>query len=72
MPLVVDDIHCRFGGIAALDGVSFALPPDLISCLIGPNGSGKTTLFNIATGVLRADEGDGSDRRRRAQGPQAP
>ena len=46
-----------FGGITALESVSFALTPELISCLIGPNGSGKTTLFNIVTGVLRANEG---------------
>ena len=57
MSLIVDGISRRFGGITALESVSFALTPELISCLIGPNGSGKTTLFNIVTGVLRANEG---------------
>ena len=57
MPLTVENVRHRFGGIAALDGVSFAIPERQITCLIGPNGSGKTTLFNILTGVLRPHEG---------------
>ena len=55
--LSVENLRHRFGGIAALDGVGFALPEARITCLIGPNGSGKTTLFNIVTGVLRPQHG---------------
>jgi ABC-type branched-subunit amino acid transport system ATPase component len=55
--LEVEDVHKSFGGIRALDGVSFALEQGSIAGLIGPNGSGKTTLFNIVTGYERADRG---------------
>ncbi|MGD2126426.1 MAG: ABC transporter ATP-binding protein [Desulfobacteraceae bacterium] len=46
-----------FGGIRALDGVSFETPHGAITGLIGPNGSGKTTLFNVLTGFLPLDRG---------------
>jgi len=46
-----------FGGIRALNQVSFKTPPRAITGLIGPNGSGKTTLFNILTGFLPLDGG---------------
>lgn len=48
----------RFGGVAALDGVSLGVRPGETLGIMGPNGSGKTTLFNILTGVLPASEGD--------------
>ena len=48
----------RFGGVAAINGVSLSLEPGRVYGLIGPNGSGKTTLFNCITGVDRADEGE--------------
>jgi branched-chain amino acid transport system ATP-binding protein len=56
--LEVDDVRRAFGGVRAVDGVSFALGRGEIRALIGPNGAGKSTFFNILTGQLRADAGD--------------
>ncbi len=47
----------RFGGVIAVNNVSFSLFPGEIIGLIGPNGAGKTTLINLVTGVLRAGSG---------------
>jgi ABC-type branched-subunit amino acid transport system ATPase component len=55
--LEVVDVHKQFGGVRAVNGVSFALERGRIHGLIGPNGSGKTTLFNGITGVERFDRG---------------
>lgn len=48
----------RFGGVVALDGVTFTVNHRETVGLIGPNGAGKTTLFNCVTGLLRSDEGE--------------
>ena len=55
--LSVRDVTVRFGGIVALDGVSFDVEQGQISGLIGPNGAGKTTAFNVITRLYRPDEG---------------
>ena len=46
-----------FGGLKAVNDVSFDLPQDSLSALIGPNGAGKTTLFALMSGFLRPDAG---------------
>jgi len=56
--LSVRNLGIRFGGIVALDDVSFDVPPGGILGLIGPNGAGKTTLFNCITRVYQPDGGD--------------
>jgi len=56
--LEVENVRRAFGGVRAVDGVSFALERGEIRALIGPNGAGKSTFFNILTGQLRADEGE--------------
>jgi branched-chain amino acid transport system ATP-binding protein len=56
--LEVENVTKRFGGIVALDGVSFAAEPGEIVGLIGPNGAGKTTAFNVITRLYTPDEGD--------------
>jgi branched-chain amino acid transport system ATP-binding protein len=61
----VQDVSIRFGGIVALDGVSFDVPEGTILGLIGPNGAGKTTMFNCITRMYTPSSGrivfDGHD-----------
>lgn len=55
--LTAENVSKRFGGLLAVDGVSFDVKEGAIKALIGPNGAGKTTLFNLISGMLRPDSG---------------
>src|SRR5262245_23951968 len=58
MPLLdVEDLSVRFGGLTAVDGVSFSVEEGAIVGLIGPNGAGKTTCFGLITGFLAPTAG---------------
>jgi branched-chain amino acid transport system ATP-binding protein len=56
--LAVRDLEKAFGGVRAVDGVSFDIAKGEFLALIGPNGAGKSTCFNIINGQLRPDKGD--------------
>lgn len=56
--LIVDRVGKRFGGLQALDDVSFAVPRGAIVGLMGANGAGKTTLFSLIAGNERPSSGD--------------
>jgi branched-chain amino acid transport system ATP-binding protein len=64
-PMHADHVTIRFGGLVAVNDVSFTIPPRSIVSLIGPNGAGKTTFFNVITGLYEPTEGavffDGKD-----------
>lgn len=55
--LEVENLTKRFGGLVAVNAVSFSLPAASLSSIIGPNGAGKTTLFNLITGIYTPTEG---------------
>lgn len=63
--LEVNELDCFFGGLHAVDKVSFSLEKGLVKAVIGPNGAGKTTLFNLISGVIPPSSGkvlfDGED-----------
>jgi branched-chain amino acid transport system ATP-binding protein len=55
--LAIENLTKRFGGVVAIDQLSFTLEAGEILGLIGPNGAGKSTLFNLINGVFAADAG---------------
>jgi branched-chain amino acid transport system ATP-binding protein len=63
--LVAEGLGINFGGIRALDGVSFAVEPGEVFTIIGPNGAGKTTIFNLISRIYDPHQGrvtfDGED-----------
>ena len=56
--LEVDGVTVRFGGVTALERVSFAVEPGEIFAIVGPNGAGKSTLFNVISRFHEPEEGD--------------
>jgi len=56
--LEVQDVSKRFGGLLAVDGVSFTVRENEVLGLIGPNGSGKTTVMNLISGLLKPSDGE--------------
>ena len=56
--LRVEGLTKRFGGLIAVNDMSFTVPTGEVMSIVGPNGAGKTTVFNLITGVLQADAGD--------------
>ena len=62
--LVIDHVTRRFGGLIAVNDVSFAVEPGMIFSLIGPNGAGKSTLFKVIAGFLAPRPGGSSIRAR--------
>jgi ABC-type branched-subunit amino acid transport system ATPase component/ABC-type branched-subunit amino acid transport system permease subunit len=66
--LTVDNARKQFGGLVAVNDVSFEVKAGQIIGLIGPNGAGKSTTFNLVTGVLRATSGEITFRGERIDG----
>lgn len=56
--LDVQDVTKRFGGLLAVDGLSFSVRENEVMGLIGPNGSGKTTVMNLISGLLKPTDGE--------------
>ncbi len=55
--LALNGVTLAFGGLTAVDDVTFGVQPAVVKAIIGPNGAGKTTLFNLITGFLKPDAG---------------
>ena len=56
--LDVSNLSIHFGGVKAVQEVSFSIDPGIVYSVIGPNGAGKTTLFNLITGVYKPTSGE--------------
>ncbi len=56
--LEATNVTKRFGGLTAVNDLTFSIPEGAIISIIGPNGAGKTTFFNCITGFYQADEGE--------------
>lgn len=56
--LTVRDLHRHFGGVQAVSGASFAVPPGRITGVIGPNGAGKSTVLNVIAGAIKPSSGE--------------
>jgi len=56
--LRVEGLTKRFGGLVAVNAVSFEVPAGQVMSIVGPNGAGKTTVFNLITGMLPLDRGE--------------
>ena len=55
--LDVHDLSIHFGGVKAVQNVSFSIDAGIVYAVIGPNGAGKTTLFNLITGIYTPTSG---------------
>ena len=53
----IENLSIRFGGLKAVDDISFGVEKNEIFSIIGPNGSGKTTIFNLISGIYRPNQG---------------
>lgn len=59
MPILqLKNLHLQFGGVTAIDHLSFDIPDNIIMSVIGPNGAGKTSLFNMITGFYQPTSGE--------------
>lgn len=56
--LEINHLTMKFGGLIAIDDVSFSVKKNSITSLIGPNGAGKTTVFNCITGFYKPTVGE--------------
>ncbi|HTJ25566.1 MAG TPA: ABC transporter ATP-binding protein [Candidatus Limnocylindria bacterium] len=55
--LALEGVTQRFGGLVAINELSFAIEPGTIVAMIGPNGAGKSTVFNVVTGIYKPNAG---------------